>query len=93
MPYNPKLYPPNWKDIAYKVKCKAQWKCQKCGTQHRLNKGIVLTVHHKDGNPMNCHPSNLIALCQKCHLYAQKTLSGRILKEKQEEKGQLSVFK
>jgi 5-methylcytosine-specific restriction endonuclease McrA len=29
---------------------------------------IVLTVAHLDHEPMNCDPSNLVALCQKCHL-------------------------
>ena len=29
---------------------------------------IVLTVAHLfDKNPMNCHPKNLAALCQRCH--------------------------
>ena len=29
---------------------------------------IVLTVHHIDGNLENNHNSNLLLLCQKCHL-------------------------
>jgi hypothetical protein len=29
---------------------------------------IVLTVAHLDHDPRNCAPSNLKALCQKCHL-------------------------
>lgn len=29
---------------------------------------IVLTVAHLDHNPQNCDPSNLVSLCQKCHL-------------------------
>ena len=28
---------------------------------------IVLTIAHLDHNPTNCDPSNLRALCQKCH--------------------------
>lgn len=28
---------------------------------------IVLTVAHLDHNPTNSHPSNLKALCQRCH--------------------------
>ena len=29
---------------------------------------IVLTIAHlADPNPMNCHPCNLAALCQRCH--------------------------
>lgn len=29
---------------------------------------IVLTVAHLDHQPENCEPSNLLALCQRCHL-------------------------
>jgi hypothetical protein len=28
---------------------------------------IVLTVAHLDHNPENCHPKNLLAMCQHCH--------------------------
>lgn len=28
---------------------------------------IVLTIAHLDHTPMNCHPDNLKALCQRCH--------------------------
>ena len=31
----------------------------------------MLTVHHLDMNPANCDPSNLVALCQSCHLSIQ----------------------
>ena len=29
---------------------------------------VVLTVAHLDHDPDNCDPSNLMALCQRCHL-------------------------
>ena len=88
MPINLKKYPKNWKDVAYKIKSEANWTCEKCGTKQNKLRGIVITVHHKDGNPMNCNKSNLIALCQKCHLYEQKIISGRILNRKKESMGQ-----
>jgi hypothetical protein len=31
----------------------------------------ILTVHHLDGNKLNCRWWNLAALCQKCHLTIQ----------------------
>jgi len=31
----------------------------------------ILTVHHLDGNPLNCKWYNLVALCQRCHLRVQ----------------------
>ena len=29
---------------------------------------VVLTVAHLDHTPENCDPSNLLAMCQACHL-------------------------
>jgi hypothetical protein len=29
---------------------------------------VVLTVAHLDHTPENCHPNNLKAMCQRCHL-------------------------
>lgn len=29
---------------------------------------VVLTVAHLDHTPENCHPANLRAMCQRCHL-------------------------
>lgn len=34
----------------------------------------ILTVHHLDGNKANCRWWNLTALCQRCHLYIQRTV-------------------
>jgi len=37
------------------------------GSQIKIIK-IVLTIAHLDHTPENCDPSNLKALCQRCHL-------------------------
>jgi hypothetical protein len=42
------------------------WEC--CLPDEEGAVWIVLTVAHLDHNPRNCDPSNLKALCQKCHL-------------------------
>jgi 5-methylcytosine-specific restriction endonuclease McrA len=49
------------------------------GPTARLTR-IVLTVHHLDGVPENSQRSNLVALCQRCHLRADLAL--RQTKEK-----------
>lgn len=64
-------YPADWPEIAQRVKDAAGWRCEHCGHPHDLESGHVLTVHHLDGNPGNCDPANLVALCQRCHLYIQ----------------------
>lgn len=80
MPMNRALYPANWSEIASAIKEAAEWTCQGCGaTCYRPGEKVesrtrVLTVHHRDGNPGNCDPDNLVALCAPCHLRADATL-------------------
>lgn len=65
-------YPENWPMIAYQVKDEAGWKCVRCGHAHDPKTGYTLTVHHLDGNKANCSKENIRALCQRCHLRAEK---------------------
>ena len=77
-PMDRSKYPPNWGEIAAEVKRRAGWKCERCGAPHqyrckpndRALGGLArtLTVHHKDHNPANNRPDNLVALCAACHL-------------------------
>ena len=39
-------------------------KCQKC---RGLLKGLKPHIHHKNGNPRDNRPSNLIVVCPNCH--------------------------
>lgn len=64
-------YPPNWEEIALRVKNEAGWKCVRCHTPHDIPSGYMLTVHHLDLNKSNCEWWNLAALCQRCHLQIQ----------------------
>lgn len=78
MPMKRELYPADWNRIAGEKKDSAGWKCEKCGKQCRKpgetfdTHSRTLTVHHIDGNPGNCSPENLIALCAGCHLAAHR---------------------
>jgi len=68
------LYPDDWEVVAAAIKEAAGWRCQRCGRQCRVpgerfdTHRRTLTVHHRDGNPANMEPENLIALCAACHL-------------------------
>jgi hypothetical protein len=64
-------YPPDWPEIALRIKQKHDWNCERCGVHHMSSPGFVLTVHHLDGNKANCADWNLAALCQRCHLRIQ----------------------
>lgn len=68
-------YPPNWQEIAYRIKEAAGWKCERCGAPNDYLTGHVLTVHHLDGRKNNCSTANLVALCQRCHLRVQRHYS------------------
>jgi hypothetical protein len=64
-------YPANWPEIAHLVKEEAGWRCVRCGQEHDVQAGYMLTVHHLDLDPENCEWWNLVALCQRCHLHIQ----------------------
>lgn len=64
-------YPRNWPEIAQAVKDAAGWKCVRCGHEHDIPAGYMLTVHHLDMDPSNCAWWNIPALDQKCHLIIQ----------------------
>jgi 5-methylcytosine-specific restriction endonuclease McrA len=66
-------YPPRseWLHIRVHILKRANHQCEFCGVQNytiRMNARIVLSVAHLDQQPENNHPSNLAALCQRCHL-------------------------
>jgi 5-methylcytosine-specific restriction endonuclease McrA len=82
-------YPTEWPAIAETVKELAGWKCTCCHVPNDDNAatGDHLTVHHRDGNPLNCAPENLVALCQRCHLRSQ----ARLIKYGPEDRRQLRM--
>lgn len=78
-------YPPEWltSEIQAEIYQRAEWRCEHCGIEfvpgttiareakRRDGKPMILTCHHLDGNPANCDYTNLVALCQRCHLHVQ----------------------
>ena len=75
------LYPKNWKEIRAKILERAHNCCEFCGVENYsfvIKAGtedweypepakVVLTIAHLDHDPTNNDPSNLRALCQRCH--------------------------
>lgn len=72
-------YPPDWPEIADRVRADAGEKCIRCGHPHDPVAGYALTVHHFDGNKANCEWWNLMALCQRCHLKVQGRVNPEIV--------------
>ena len=71
-------YPPDWHEIARRIKEEAGWKCVRCGHENDRPSGHVLTVHHLNGRKDDVEWFNLVALCQKCHLRIQ----GKVVMER-----------
>lgn len=83
MPVDYSKYPDNWKTgIRPSILRRAGGdeddprigaRCEFCGAENHeshpeTGSKVVLTIAHLDDpDPMNCHPDNLAALCQKCH--------------------------
>lgn len=74
-PENKHLYPAEWKTIREMILERAHHHCEFCGVANGLcvYNGkrwypVVLTIAHLDHDPTNNDPSNLRALCQRCHL-------------------------
>lgn len=44
---------------------KTEYECPDCG--RGIDDVRAFQVHHKDGDPTNGDPDNLIALCRDCH--------------------------
>ena len=74
MPINYAEYHPKWTLISKMIRFKrAKNKCEWCGAENYkphpiTNSKVVLTVAHIDRNKDNNRFTNLVALCQKCHL-------------------------
>jgi hypothetical protein len=73
-------YPKDWPAISLRIRHRAEWRCEqvdylgvRCDAEHGkphpiTGSKVVLTVAHLDHTPEHCHDSNLMAMCQRCHL-------------------------
>lgn len=88
MPMQKERYPSNWKQIAFDIKNRADWKCEGCGMQCRRpgepfdTHRRTLTVAHLNHIPEDCRPENLKALCSACHLRYDAKIHAQHRKEK-----------
>ena len=82
MPIRPEMrdrYPSNWKEIADRIRVRADHRCEgsprypDCRARNYLphpatGSIVILTVAHLDHTPENVADENLRAWCQRCHL-------------------------
>ena len=74
MPMERERYPADWHRIAFEIKERAGWKCQRCGKQCRKpgepfdTHRNTLTVAHLNHTPEDVRSENLMAMCAPCHL-------------------------
>ena len=60
-------YPKNWGSISESFKRKQNYCCDRCKLSLPFRDYKYLHVHHKNGQKNDCQPSNLEALCIRCH--------------------------
>lgn len=86
-------YPPDWADISARIRARSGGRCEctgqcalhrgcRClerdGEDARFASGkVVLTVAHLNHCKSDCADSNLLAMCQTCHLRYDLTLHAR----------------
>jgi hypothetical protein len=83
-------YPENWNQIATQIKQRSGYCCQRCGMQclppgrgyrhlsRRVRSKYTAQVHHRDRQPANNNPENLVTLCTGCHLHYHQGQKGNI---------------
>ena len=83
-------YPENWNQIATQIKQRSGYCCQRCGMQclppgrgyrhlsRKIRSKYTAQVHHRDRQPSNNNPNNLVALCTGCHLSYHQGQKGNI---------------
>lgn len=78
-------YPNLWKRGLIQQQCykRAGYRCEHCGMKfvsgstlaesvlRRDGRPMVLTIHHINNIKQDCSMRNLVALCQRCHMYVQ----------------------
>jgi 5-methylcytosine-specific restriction endonuclease McrA len=76
-PENKKFYGKDWKKLSEKIIKERGEICEHCGKKRNNEERYKgwLTVHHKDRNPKNNNPENLIVLCPRCHFYYERLIN------------------
>ena len=61
-----------WKQLRGVILIRDGHRCRICGSEEYLH------IHHRDGDPTNDRPDNLITLCERCHsrIHAQNGPDG-----------------
>ena len=92
---NRSRYPKDWPAISRAIRERAGQRCEHvddAGLRCRAMNGephpvtlsrVVLTVAHLDHQPENCDPSNLRAMCQRCHNRYDAPMRRRGIAERQ----------
>ena len=62
------VYPIEWPTVSKTIKDEKGWECEICHIHQGDDTRNFITVHHKDHDPFNLDPSNLLVACQACHL-------------------------
>jgi len=108
MPMDRSKYPDDWEEISHYIRfIRAGGRCEgsllypDCRAEHGkphpvTGSIVVLTVAHLDHDPSNNDPTNLRAMCQRCHLAHDAELhrrnAARTRRRRQIEAGQMMLW-
>lgn len=81
-PENRKFYSKEWKEIRLETIIERGNLCEICDKTSREK---ILTVHHRDRNPANNNPENLLVCCQKHHFDEERKINAGYYNIKQME--------
>ena len=73
-PENKKYYGKEWRKLSRELIGKRNNACEGCGGISGFNVPR-LTVHHKDRDPLNNDPDNLLVLCPSCHFDEERKIN------------------
>lgn len=68
MTYKQYIASPYWQYVALVYRCRANFRCQRCGEERRSH----LSIHHKTyahiGSELH-YPEDILVLCHTCHMH------------------------
>ena len=98
MPFDRSKYPDDWEDISLYIRFeRAGGMCETCGAVNGqphpvTGSTVVLTVAHVNHVPIDCRLDNLVAECQRCHLWRDKDIHAHHRKYGQPDPKQTDLF-
>lgn len=64
---------PKYRQLRAMIYLNQDKQCARCLIEFE-HTTLVYHLHHLDGNPKNNHPTNLLVLCEHCHIWVHQNM-------------------